>query len=296
MLTIVLDAYYLDEVPFVLAKEIEGHKVVIPQALVDWLNEQATDSEHFTKLVGLVKKAEEQYIIDIAPKPTSPESNTVFVPESAKSHLGDIIQVAADLKSKVGAGDEVNVATSNALLDSMCRLNGIKPISLLDLKSKYKAAAKNAHPELEKIASQIKGGKIFNVIFQIILAFALAGLLYFLYLQFETIFSGITAWGVLSLLLVAGVLLYMLRGRYIFIYGMAEIAIGVITAAGLLLSEKDASINYTAFEGASFLKLAASLYIIVRGLDNFGKGLEVVKPSWAERWERVFFGLNSTTR
>ncbi|WP_332302906.1 PIN domain-containing protein [Rhizobium sp. GR12] len=81
---------------------------------------------------------------------------------------------------------------------------------------------------------------------------------------------------------VLGVLLFWLRERFRLTYGIAEFAFGVFGAIAVFLPNFD----YSALDQKSALQIAGSLYVIVRGMDNVGKGLEGTR--WNGFWKSVF--------
>jgi hypothetical protein len=74
------------------------------------------------------------------------------------------------------------------------------------------------------------------------------------------------------------VLAYWLRGKAPKIYGVGEVFIGVTS---IIVAVQ------TADTGARLLAIATGIYICVRGMDNFSKGLS---GRAKERWKRVFPG------
>jgi hypothetical protein len=82
-----------------------------------------------------------------------------------------------------------------------------------------------------------------------------------------------------------GLLLYMFRCRYLKIYGWLEVGVGVAT--GLYLAN---TLNNP--QGSSFgpyFAVIASLYVIVRGLDNLHKSLK--NERYIALWNRFFYGI-----
>lgn len=81
-----------------------------------------------------------------------------------------------------------------------------------------------------------------------------------------------------------GVLLYFFRCRNLDLYGKFEVLVGVAGAVYItnqVIGEMSDSISFVFAE-------AASLYVIVRGMDNIHKGMS--DDHHRETWERLFFG------
>jgi hypothetical protein len=89
------------------------------------------------------------------------------------------------------------------------------------------------------------------------------------------------ALGALAVLIV-GVTLYWTRGRYPLVYGATEIIVGIVAAVnGLARTDLNKGLDLTIV-----IQVLGGIYIIVRGLDNAGKG---VRGTVLEaRWNRIF--------
>jgi hypothetical protein len=85
-------------------------------------------------------------------------------------------------------------------------------------------------------------------------------------------------WLLAVLFLAAGIFVFLLRNRYRLGYGVTEFLVGAFTGLRVLWPKFD----MTHLEWEQILKVAAGIYIIVRGLDNIGKGLEgtILELGW----------------
>ena len=82
--------------------------------------------------------------------------------------------------------------------------------------------------------------------------------------------------------LLAGVAVYFFRCRRLIVYGQLEVLVGIAGAAYVvnqILGKADGNM-------AIVFTWAAAIYVIVRGLDNWYKGLQRHRP----QWNRLFFG------
>jgi hypothetical protein len=111
-----------------------------------------------------------------------------------------------------------------------------------------------------------------------------------------------------AFLILVAVGLYWLRERYRLAYGSIELAFGVILLGVVVNSLSVAQSRACAPiigggifckppEGAlqlyptvsAWIAVAAAVYIMVRGLDNFGEGLaQLSNPKWHTKWRQVF--------
>jgi hypothetical protein len=116
-----------------------------------------------------------------------------------------------------------------------------------------------------------------------------------------------------AMFLLAGIVialcLYILRARARLLYGLLELASGVVIMLGAINSYSAAlgrenvpivggGIFHRAPEGwlhwsapsVALFGVAAAIYILVRGLDNVGEGLRESNPGWYGKWQRCFRG------
>jgi hypothetical protein len=98
--------------------------------------------------------------------------------------------------------------------------------------------------------------------------------------KFALIVNTITVWGTLVGVAATGAALYAIRGRFRLVYGVAEVAIGLLTAARVLTPKS----NFGSISWGEGFALMAGLYVIVRGLANIGKALE--GTPYEETWRR----------
>jgi hypothetical protein len=90
----------------------------------------------------------------------------------------------------------------------------------------------------------------------------------------------------ITIIPIAGVTLYLFRCRRPRSYASCEILVGLLSGSNIANDAFHTGINseqLTLYFGA-----LASLYIIVRGLDNWEKAIK--DPKSKERWNRYFFG------
>jgi rRNA-processing protein FCF1 len=92
-------------------------------------------------------------------------------------------------------------------------------------------------------------------------------------------------WGSVGIALAGGYLLYLLRTHRRTWYGAVEIIVGVGTSIYLAYTETEI------LDPDRLFKLAAALYVIVRGLDNIERGLEETQsryyPTWTWIWRKA---------
>ena len=85
----------------------------------------------------------------------------------------------------------------------------------------------------------------------------------------QLIVSTLRVWGTVALVVISGIFLYWLRGRFRLPYGITEICVGVLMATKVFYP----SFDYGQIQPSELLQILAGVYIMVRGLDNLGKAL-----------------------
>jgi hypothetical protein len=89
----------------------------------------------------------------------------------------------------------------------------------------------------------------------------------------------------LLLVIAVALALYSIRCRFRTFYGLNEALVGGFATMNVLASMK---LDYSTLTLAHWLQVAAGLYLIVRGLDSIGVGLE--QQGRGNTWRSVFEG------
>jgi rRNA-processing protein FCF1 len=100
--------------------------------------------------------------------------------------------------------------------------------------------------------------------------------------QLDVIVRTINIWGTTIALPLLGVGFYLIRAKYRLTYGFIEFIVGLISALRVFLPD----FRYAALDELSILQIVGGLYIMVRGMDNIGKGLGGTR--WQPLWQHVF--------
>lgn len=87
----------------------------------------------------------------------------------------------------------------------------------------------------------------------------------------------------ISLTIFIGLLIFALRHRFRLYYGIVELLIGAWNAAYIVISY----INANSFSYDMLFPFSASLYVMVRGIDNIGQGIthKDHKLAWLKFWD-----------
>ena len=90
-------------------------------------------------------------------------------------------------------------------------------------------------------------------------------------------------------ILALGFFLYFFRCRWQYSYGFVELVVGFL-ATIYVIGQMAGAVSGRFMVGFA---VAASLYVIVRGLDNMHKGMN---PKDKENWERFFLGKKADAK
>jgi hypothetical protein len=104
------------------------------------------------------------------------------------------------------------------------------------------------------------------------------------YVNYEWVLAHLTAFGITSLIIllfIVGAVLFAVRTRFPRLYGATEIAVGILTALSAIFR-----INIQELNPVAILQVFGGIYIIVRGFDNFGRGIK--GTAMATYWQKIF--------
>lgn len=112
-----------------------------------------------------------------------------------------------------------------------------------------------------------------NLIAGIVIGILITLLSALIYLRLDIIIGSINIWGTIALTLVLGIILFIVREKQRLAYGVFEFLVGVSSIILLFNSQK---FNYSKidFTADFYIKIAAGLYIMVRGQDNIVKAIK----------------------
>lgn len=203
-------------------------------------------------------------------------------PLSAAQRMGKLSfadhQIAQSAVELIKEGKAVTVVTYDQalryLLDSQ-NVPSMSPDTFLALKDDAKpdeaitAAAQNFTSQQNSYA----GISVFG-------ALIAGGIAYAAYTYRALLLATLSMWGTVLLLFAAGVLLYAYRQRQRLSYGVFEFLFGLFVAVSVFLP----NFNYNSLGVLNTVQIVGGLYVMVRGLDNVGKGIEGTRFESGWRW------------
>ena len=189
------------------------------------------------------------------------------VPKDVKAYPGldqtdnEILAVAREYAA---AGANPVLATRDRDLHKAAEMYGIQAVDLVGVRGLLSRVLQSNQAVLTE-ANRVVRWRYFHVITGAVFGVLVAVLVPALVLNITSILASITLPGTVLLIAACGVLLFSLRAWYKLQYGVVKLLFGVVWYS---LSHDFAA------EGAhtiGLIKVARSLYIMVRGLDNVQK-------------------------
>jgi hypothetical protein len=205
--------------------------------------------------------------------------------EFHKTELRAVIGLAIQLKL---SDPDTFVATEDWLIKQECESRNIQTMNSATLRQEL---------GIETLSEEVKSQtKIYfklrrklRQIFSLKLAalVVIASPVSFLFWHInEIVKNTYVAAALIILLVLLGFLFYWCRGWYRWQYGLVEFIFGVVGISKVFFPNLDTMFHQPIKQ--DIVQLVASVYVIVRGLDNFGKGLERTPLAFRISWKNFF--------
>lgn len=203
-------------------------------------------------------------------------------PLSVAQRLGKLSfadhQIALSAVELIKEGKAVTVVTYDQALRYLLDSQNVPSMP----PDKFLALTDDAKPD-EAITAAAKSFTIQQnsyVGISVIGALIAGGVAYTAYAYRAQLLATLSVWGTVLLLFAAGVLLYAYRQRQRLSYGVFEFLFGLFAAVSVFLP----NFSYTGLGVFNTVQLVGGLYVMVRGLDNIGKGVEGTRFENGWRW------------
>lgn len=280
----ILDTNAILDNPEVLALSA-GKRVIIPQAVMDELGQArmrgARDGLRGSLNSALRKGAH------IARDPDASAIAKIVSDPRARGLAGADLSIAAlaiDYAARMGPS-AVAVVTRDRGLSSFLSSHGISsrpPVEFLKDPS-----LGQPDKEIQSHTQVLLYRRWAYVLLSAVFGFAGSLLGNFAYSHLRYLAQTFHIWGVSIAVFLVGIFLYWVRERFRLGYGVFESAIGVIMASASV----PAGFDYSQLNVTFGIRILSGLYVIVRGLDNIGKGSE--GTTIAPYWKRIFLPQDS---
>ncbi|WP_236192616.1 PIN domain-containing protein [Pseudomonas glycinae] len=280
----VIDTNVLIQHPEVLALAAEN-KLVIPQVVIEELNKRRMRGVPGGVYDVVAQAVSKGALISTSPYQLQEEP---IAPERDTYHLdGADIEVARTAKyyAERFGENSVCVVTADHALSKFLSLYGIRTITGAQFLTENLTVKPDRSIEAtaKTIVSQQRRYltiSIFSSVFT-----ALSGVV--ASINFQVLVSTISTWGTLVALPTLGIGLYWYRENFRLSYGLSEFLVGMIMACFVFFPNFD----YSRLGATETIQILGGLYVMVRGLDNVGKGAEGTR---LERyWKKIFYHRSS---
>lgn len=176
--------------------------------------------------------------------------------------------------------DEIFIATEDKNIATNSSKLGINVINSKELQSLLEKSGKKdetIRKQVQRSSKSQRWGLLLNLFFSF-----LSGLLAnYIYPHITKIIQTINVWATILSILILAFVFFWIRSRFRLFYGITEFVVGAIVCLRLFWPNFD----YSTFNPVVVLQLLGGFYIMVRGLDNFSKGIRGTRlNSYWKRW------------
>jgi hypothetical protein len=276
--TILLDSSAVLRQPSTLSYSAPDTHLVMPAAvLVELGRISSSAGSPAASLPALIKSAQVAGTVQVL----EPSKPWVFGPGVGPPKADmDLLRLAQDLNQQQGAG-EVLIASDDRDIESASANLGIRTISGEEL-AKLLSASGKPQEGLREQASSVARFQTRHLAYSAAAGVLATLVLNFAYSHRTAILDTFPVWGTLLVVLALAVLLYWARSRQRLAYGIGELLVGFLGVVRVVIPHLQ-PMQLGTSEG---LQAMAGLYVMVRGLDNIGTGLQGTR--WQGRWRRAF--------
>ena len=275
----IIDTNVLLQYPEVLASA-RGKRLLIPQAVLKEL-QSARVLAGRSELQGTVAEALRQGV-HIAALPGATEIERIASDATAQGLGGadiDIAVLAIEYVKKMGS-NKVCVITADRTLAKFLSSKGIQSVTGPQFLSEQ-VIGKADIGILNSAKKAVSKQKRYLVI-SLFLGIGASLLGNMAFAHYRLIIDTFPVWGTVIGLPGLGIVLYWYRQHFRFSYGVFEFFVGAIMSYYVFVP----SFDYSRLSTATALQVIGGLYVMVRGLDNIGKG---TMGSWIESFWRRWF-------
>jgi len=272
--------------PAILSKGNEQIRFVIPEPVIDELASLEPTRESASQVLNLVKNAIEHgaYRLNL---PSNELLSPSWLGEIKKPRLSladyAIVLLAEYYQKQLfpKESDSIFLATDDKQLALYAESLGIKTIDSNALKDAL-INSSVTNQEIKREASSVTFLQRKELILGLFFGILVSLITNLIATNFNAIVKVINIWGTIVMFPMAGIFLFWFRSRNRLAYGIAEVLFGLITGLRVFIP----NFNYLQLDTPSLLQIAGGLYIIVRGMDNLGKGL--IGTRFEINWKRWF--------
>ena len=260
---ILLDTNIILSDPTLLARKKEGVSLIVPFPVRLELATTSFVREGVPSVIALLGAAVKQNRVEIYRLATIPSVD--FSERLSKTDI-ELITAAQELQTK---GEDVRLATRDRDIIRAAASLGIPAIDIAQLREIFSKESQ-LDKKLESQAKRILLSQTRALITGILVGIMSNVVALAIWTYRTPIIAKISAWGTFALVILLGIALYALRGRFRFQYGVFEFIFGLVLAVKVFWPDFD----YTKLKPTDLLQTLAGVYVMVRGQDNIGHALK----------------------
>lgn len=276
----ILDTNVLIQYPEVFAKVGEQIKLVLPEAVLAEIS-HAPSTGRWEGLQTLVEEAISRGV-EVMQSPHEVKLNIQSMDRAAQRLSGadiDIARIAIDLTNRFGK-TAVSVVTADKALIQFLESRNIEAFGAQQFIAN--TSSQKANQVLQESAGRLASSQSRFAVTSFAMGIVASLVSNMLFSYRNQLLSTIPVWGTILALPLIGIGLYWYRERYRLSYGVFEFCVGVLMGYYIFLLDFD----YSKLGATHAIQILGSLYVMVRGMDNIGKGIEGTK--FGAYWKQIF--------
>jgi len=275
----IIDTSVLLQHPQILSRAA-SRKIVIPKAVMEELSHRGRGS----KWAGIAELVTSSITsgVKINKAPETLENEIIQSDRNAQRLSGadfDIARIAIGYAEQQGA-DVPCVVTEDKALAYFLASRNIKSITGSEFIGESKQDSLNK--DIEEKADKVVSSQRRYIIISFILGIAASALGNIIYSNLSLLVSTITVWGTMIGLPILGLAFFWYRENFRLSYGAFEFCVGVIISYYVFFP----NFNYSNLGVTEGVQILGGLYVMVRGLDNIGKG--IIGTRLESVWKKLF--------
>jgi rRNA-processing protein FCF1 len=191
----------------------------------------------------------------------------------------EIMRTAVDITERIGSNSVSVITLDKALKQALesRRINSLTPSEFL-----FQQAGTTPDVKTLNSATSVSRSQQRYMLYSAIAGALISAVGHFTYNNLSYLTSTVSVWGTVITLMLIGIGLFWYRQHFRLSYGVAEFIVGVMMASYPFFPD----FNYSALDVVQSIQILGGLYVMVRGLDNVGKGLEGTRLQGL--WDRWF--------
>lgn len=275
----ILDTSTILQSPEILARAAT-HKLLIPKAVFEELLARGRDQLR-SLLRSLINQALEAGA-EITESPSTLREELLASDRNAQRLGGadiDIARTAIGIVEQSGPGSVSVITLDKALMHFLASrgISSLTPTEFLSQVSASKPDAKTLNSAESLSRSQRR-----YMLFSALTGALCSAVGSIIYSNASYLISTVSVWGTVLALPLVGIGLFWYRQRFRLSYGIFEFIVGIMMSGYPFFPD----FNYAALGVVQGIQVLGGLYVMVRGLDNVGKGIEGTRMEGL--WNRWF--------